>query len=58
MFECLECGWKTSSVKAAERAAFGDKGCPKCGGSDIDLAGTASPEALAAFESEFDFLTI
>lgn len=37
-FACVECGHKFRTVKAAERAAFGDEGCPKCGGSDIDLA--------------------
>ena len=36
-FKCQECGHKFRTVKAAERAAFGDNGCPKCGGSDIDL---------------------
>lgn len=38
MFACLECGREFKTVEAAEKAAFGDKGCPKCGGSDIDLA--------------------
>jgi len=37
-FACVECGHKFRTIKAAERAAFGDSGCPKCGGSDIDLA--------------------
>ncbi len=37
MFKCNECGKKFKTVKAAERAAFGDNGCPKCGGSDIDI---------------------
>lgn len=36
-FACTECGHKFRTIKAAERAAFGDKGCPKCGSSDIDL---------------------
>ena len=36
LFECLECGKKFYTVQAAERAAFGDHGCPGCGGSDID----------------------
>lgn len=36
-FACLECGHKFRTIKAAERAAFGENGCPKCGGSDIDL---------------------
>ena len=38
LFWCQECGKAFTSVKAAERAAFGDEGCPKCGGSDIDCA--------------------
>ena len=37
-FACMECGYKFKTVKAAEKASFSDKGCPKCGGSDIDLA--------------------
>jgi DNA-directed RNA polymerase subunit RPC12/RpoP len=37
MFECMECGRKFYSVAAANKAAFGDNGCPGCGGSDIDL---------------------
>lgn len=37
-FACMECGHKFKTLKAAEKASFGDKGCPKCGGSDIDLA--------------------
>lgn len=35
-YKCLECGKKFKTVKAAEKAM--DEGCPKCGGSDIDLA--------------------
>lgn len=34
MFSCLECGRKFKTAAAAERAA--DRGCPKCGGVDID----------------------
>jgi len=37
-FACTECGHKFKTIKAAEKASFGDHGCPKCGGSDIDLA--------------------
>lgn len=37
-FACQECGHRFKTVKAAERAMFGERGCPKCGGSDIDLA--------------------
>jgi len=36
-FYCQECGHKFKTLKAAEKAAFGDSGCPKCGSSDIDL---------------------
>lgn len=32
---CLECGRKFKTAKAAERASM--KGCPGCGGTDIDL---------------------
>lgn len=35
-FQCMECGKKFKSVKAAENAQ--QNGCPKCGGTDIDLA--------------------
>lgn len=38
MWKCMECGRKFRTAKAAQRAAFGDRGCPGCGGSDIDLA--------------------
>ncbi len=37
VFKCQECGHKFKSVAAAERATFGDEGCPGCGGTDIDL---------------------
>lgn len=37
LFECQECNHKFYTVKAAERASFGDSGCPGCGGSDIDV---------------------
>jgi len=36
-WKCQECG-KRMSLKAAEKAMSGSDGCPKCGGSDIDLA--------------------
>lgn len=38
MFECQECGRKFKTVAAAERAT--NNGCPKCGGTDIDLPKT------------------
>jgi hypothetical protein len=37
LFECQECGKKFYTVKAAERASFSERGCPGCGGSDIDI---------------------
>lgn len=37
LFACMECGKKFYSAKAAEKASFGDNGCPGCGGSDIDV---------------------
>jgi hypothetical protein len=37
IFQCMECGRKFYTAKAAERASFGDSGCPGCGGSDIDI---------------------
>lgn len=36
-FICMECEYKFKTVKAAEKASFGPKGCPKCGGADIEL---------------------
>lgn len=42
MWTCLECGWTFASTKAAERAAFGDDGCPGCGGSDVDFVTSPS----------------
>lgn len=38
-WKCQECG-KLLTQKQAEKVMYGDKGCPKCGGSDIDLADT------------------
>jgi len=35
-WKCQECG-RRMTARAAERAAFGEDGCPGCGGSDIDL---------------------
>jgi hypothetical protein len=35
MFQCQECKRKFRTTKAADRAV--DKGCPGCGGTDIDL---------------------
>ena len=36
-YKCMECGYKFRTVRSAERAAFGDDGCPKCTSTDIDL---------------------
>lgn len=36
IFICLECGRKFYTARAAERAI--NWGCPRCGGSDIDIA--------------------
>lgn len=36
-FQCMECGKLYYSAAAAERAAFGSRGCTGCGGSDIDV---------------------
>lgn len=46
-FHCLECGHGFGTVKAAERASFGESGCPKCGGSDIDMPSDAELDRLA-----------
>lgn len=48
MFAYQECGRKFRTVKAAEKAAFGDSGCPGCGGSDIDLDMSPAPVKAAA----------
>lgn len=37
MFKCQECSKKFKTVSAAEKAMNGDRGCPGCGGVDIDL---------------------
>lgn len=38
-WQCQECG-KLMTLKAAQRAM--ESGCSKCGGSDVDLARSAS----------------
>lgn len=50
-FACMECGHKFKTIKAAEKAAFGDKGCPKCGGADIDIATGPFAGAVAMVKS-------
>jgi hypothetical protein len=44
-FYCQECGHAFRTVKAAEKASFGDAGCPKCGGADIDLGNPKDQKA-------------
>lgn len=44
-WRCQECGKVFKTVAAAEKAAFGDRGCPKCGSSDIDNSLPLRPEA-------------
>jgi Zn finger protein HypA/HybF involved in hydrogenase expression len=48
-FECQECGKKFYSVAAAERA-LNEDGCPKCGGSDIDIY--LPPTGLSKLEND------
>jgi predicted nucleic acid-binding Zn-ribbon protein len=48
-FKCQECGRRFRTVAAAERAV--DKGCPGCGGVDIDVdtdAGEPSARQVSA----------
>lgn len=52
MYMCQECGKRFRSTNAAERAA--SRGCPKCGGVDIDLASPREPlRNVEKFEREF-----
>lgn len=41
-FKCAECGHEFGTVEEAERASFGEDGCPSCGGSDIELTEAAA----------------
>lgn len=41
-FACMECGHRFKTLRAAEKAAHGAAGCPKCGGADIDLTDPAA----------------
>ncbi len=34
---CQECGRRFYSLSAANRAAFGIEGCPRCGASNIEI---------------------
>lgn len=45
----MECGRKFRTLKAAEKAA--DKGCPKCGGVDIDINPMSTDDLLFAARS-------
>jgi hypothetical protein len=45
-FYCQECGYHFKTLKAAEKASFGDDGCPKCGGSDVDIGRIEQSPAL------------
>lgn len=51
-FACMECGHVFRSVAAAERAAFGPDGCPKCGGSDVDEVEVQARSATVAERRE------
>jgi predicted nucleic acid-binding Zn-ribbon protein len=52
-FKCQECGKKFKTVAAAERASY--HGCPKCGGTDIDLdADAARPPAEKSVATEHE----
>jgi len=46
-FFCQECGHAFRTIKAAEKASFGDEGCPRCGGSDIDLGRPTPSDPIA-----------
>lgn len=37
-WRCQECGYTFRSAVDAEKAAFGDRGCPNCGGVDVDMS--------------------
>jgi len=37
-WRCQECGYTFRSAAAAERATYSERGCPGCGGSDIDCS--------------------
>jgi len=55
-WRCRECGHKFASAAAAEKAVSGDRGCPKCGGVDVDESlpiknSGGADAAIAAFEA-------
>lgn len=51
-FKCMECGKKFATVKAAEKAQ--QNGCPKCGGTDIDLSESAGDEEVDLWNPDKD----
>lgn len=53
-FACMECGHRFPTLKAAERAAFGPNGCPKCGAADIDLADSDPRDSKIADDQVID----
>lgn len=48
-FYCQECGHRFATIKGAEKAMNDDKGCPKCGGADIDEGKPPRPSEGEAF---------
>jgi predicted nucleic acid-binding Zn-ribbon protein len=42
MFKCMECGQKLTTPQA--ESALSGNGCPRCGGSDVDVEPKLSPE--------------
>lgn len=50
-WRCLECGWRFASARSAQRAAFGDDGCPGCGGVDVDLVTDEQMERIRRDDS-------
>jgi len=52
LFECMECGKKFYTVGAAERASFGNSGCPGCGGSDIEPYYGITTKSIGKFAKE------
>lgn len=47
-FACMECGKRFATLRAAEKAAFGPDGCPRCGGSDIDMSKPVTAKLVTA----------
>jgi hypothetical protein len=55
LFMCQECKKEFYTVKAAERASFGDGGCPGCGGSDIDVYVGGKGKSIGRFGGKGGF---